>query len=243
MIGEESVFSDAGIFAHEQQERAVSELLCGIESDPPRRIAYLQTGRRTMRELLERRFPGAEISPLNLSRPDGPTPRFARNEVDLIYCNGDLELLPLLPGLLPKLADRLRFGGRLAAHFPDNLYEPNRVLARMVAADGPWAKQLLPIAKTRPFGQTMEELYARLRSVYALVDIWETVHLCVMSGVGVIVDFMKTTSLAPYLAPLDETLRKAFLNRFVSELTQAYPPQPDGAVLLRLPRICVLTRR
>jgi trans-aconitate 2-methyltransferase len=146
MIGEEPLFSDASSFAHKQQERAVSELLCGIGSDPPRRIAYLQTERPNLRELLERRFPGADISPLSLPHLDGPTPSVTRNAVDLIYCSGDLELLPLLPGLLPKLGERLKFGGRLAAHFPDNLYEPNRVLARMVAADGPWAKQLLPIA-------------------------------------------------------------------------------------------------
>ena len=113
----------------------------------------------------------------------------------------------------------------------------------MVAADGPWAKKLLPVAKTRPFNEMMEGLYALLSPVCASVDIWETIYLYALKGVGAIIDLMKATSLAPFLRPLDEASRRRFLDRYVTELARAYPVQPDGTVLLRFPRIFVLARR
>ena len=165
------------------------------------------------------------------------------NEFDLIFLNGDLELLPSLRELLPVLVRRLSFGGSLAVQIPDNLYEPNRALLRMVAADGPWATKLLPVAKTRPFNEMMEGLYALLCPICASVEIWETTYLYALDGVGAIIDLMKATSLAPFLRPLDEPSRRRFLDHYAIELARAYPAQPDGTVLLRFPRIFVSARR
>ncbi len=84
----------------------------------------------------------------------------------------------------------------------------------MIAADGPWAKTLLPVAKTRPFNETMEGLYALLSPVCASVDIWETTYLRAMNGAGAIIDLMRAGSLAPFLALLDEPSQRKFLDRF-----------------------------
>ena len=113
----------------------------------------------------------------------------------------------------------------------------------MVAADGPWATKLLPVAKTRPFNEMMEGLYALLCPVCASVEIWETTYLYALDGVGAIIDLMKATSLAPFLRPLDEPSRRRFLDHYAIELARAYPAQPDGTVLLRFPRIFVSARR
>jgi trans-aconitate 2-methyltransferase len=113
----------------------------------------------------------------------------------------------------------------------------------MVAADGPWSTKLLPIAKTRPFNQTMEALYELLSPVCCSLDIWETTYLYPVKGVGAIIDLMKATSLAPFLRPLSESLRRAFHERYEAELTRAYQTQRDGNALLRFPRIFVLARR
>ena len=73
-------------------------------------------------------------------------------------------MVPSLRRLLPMLVGMVAAGGCLAVEFPNDLYEPSRALMRMIAADGPWAKTLLPIAKTRPFNETMEGLYALAQS-------------------------------------------------------------------------------
>ncbi len=233
-------FADAsGSLASEQDVRAASDLLGRIQKRAPRRIANLQVGPRSARALLAQWFPDAEIVSLHASRQE----RAQGNEFDLIFLNGDLELLPSLRELLPVLVRRLSFGGSLAVQIPDNLYEPNRALLRMVAADGPWAAKLLPVAKTRPFNEMMEGLYALLCPICASVEIWETTYLYALDGVGAIIDLMKATSLAPFLRPLDEPSRRRFLDHYAIELARAYPAQPDGTVLLRFPRIFVSARR
>ena len=73
--------------------------------------------------------------------------------------------------------------------------------------------KLLPVAKTRPFNEMMEGLYALLSPACASVDIWETIYLYPLEAVGAIIDLMKATSLAPFLRPLDEASRRRFLDR------------------------------
>ncbi len=222
----------------------------------PRRILDMFTGHGSMRPLLTRRFPNAEIETLDLTQPAAPVaemrlerrqprvPEFPpRRELDLICLNGSLELLPSLPRLLPRLVGMLAVGGWLAAQVPSDLYEPSRALVRMIAAEGPWAETLLPIAKTRPFNELMEGLHALLSPIAATLDIWEATYLHAMSDVAAIVELMQATSLAPFLAPLDPPERREFLARYAAELKEAYPAQPDGGVLLRHRRLFVLARR
>lgn len=167
-----------------------------------------------------------------------PTGRF-----DLIFSNGALRTLPRLRQRLPKLLSLITQGGRLAVQIPNNLQEPNRALMRMVAADGPWAKKLLPIAKSRPFNDTCESLYQSLASSSASLDIWEKTYIHILDGIPAVVEWMKATSLEPFLTPLDAAHRQKYLEQYAAELTRAYPVQRDGKVLLRFPRIfCVATR-
>jgi trans-aconitate 2-methyltransferase len=53
---------------------------------------------------------------------------------------------------------------------------------------------------------------------------------------------METTSLAPFLAPLDPADRRKFLAHYTAELKEAYPAQPGGTVLLRLRRLFVVAQ-
>ena len=214
--------------------------MCRIPARAPRSIADVFSGQGSMRPLLAQRFPAAAIEAFDLSQSGGRFP--ARRKFDLISLNGSLELLPSLRRLLPAFVGMLAAGGWLAVQIPNDLYEPSRALVRMIAADGPWAKKLLPIAKTRPFNETMEGLYALLSPILATVDIWEATYLHVMSSVPAIVELMEATSLAPFLAPLDQTDRRRFLARYAAELIEAYPIQPDGSVLLRLRRLFVLAQ-
>ena len=228
--------------------RAALDLVRRIPDRAPRRIADVYKGRGSMRALLARRFPDAEIEAFDLLRlaDHDPNPGSrclsTGHKFDLICSNGSLEMVPSLPGLLPMLVGMVAAGGCLAVEFPNDLYEPTRALTRMIAADGPWAKTLLPIAKTRPFNETMEGLYALLSPICAAVDIWEATYLHAMPDIAAIVEWMEPTRLAPFLAALDEADRREFLDRYADELRQAYPTLPDGGVLLRSRRLFILAQ-
>jgi trans-aconitate 2-methyltransferase len=219
-----------------------------IPDRAPRRIADVYKGRGSMGALLARRFPAAEIEAFDLSQLTDRGPSLsdrwlgAEHEFDLICSNGSLEMVPSLRRLLPMLVGMVTTGGCLAVEFPNDLYEPTRALMRMIAVDGPWAKKLLPIAKTRPFNETMEGLYALLSPICAEIDIWEATYLHDMAAVAAIVEWMETSSLAPFLAALDEAHRGAFLDRYAAELREAYPALPGGGVLLRSRRLFILAQ-
>ena len=201
-----------------------------------------------MRPLLARRFPDAEIETFDLlqsiDRAQSGRGRFlsAKGKFDLICSNGSLEMLPSLRRLLPIFVSMVAAGGCLAIEFPNDLYDPSRALMRMIAADGPWAKTLLPIAKTRPFNETMEGLYALLSPICATVDIWEATYLHAMASVAAIIEWMEATSLAPFLTALDEANRRKFLDRYAAELRLAYPALANGEVLLRSRRLFILAQ-
>ncbi len=228
--------------------RGALDLMRRIPDSAPRRIADVYKGRGSMSELLARRFPTAEIEAFDLSHLTDPGPNLggrwlsAERKFDLICSNGSLEMVSSLRRLLPMLVGMVAAGGRLAVEFPNDLYEPSRALMRMIAADGPWAKTLLPIAKTRPFNETMEGLYALLSPICGAVEIWEATYLHAMPDIAAVVEWMETTRLAPFLAALDAADRRAFLDRYAAELSEAYPPQPDGGVLLRSPRLFILAQ-
>jgi trans-aconitate 2-methyltransferase len=243
--------------AAEYRLRAAQDLMSRVPARAPRRIAEIFGRQGSMRPLLARRFPDAEIEILDFSRSgdQGPGKRRertvsrvsggrlpSRKKFDLIFSNGSLELLPSLPQLLPTFVGMLAAGGCLAVQIPNDLYEPSRALVRMIAADGPWARKLLPIAKTRPFNESMEGLHALLSPISASLDIWEATYLHVMPSVAAIVELMEATRLAPFLAPLDPADRREFLARYAAELKEAYPAEPDGSVLLRLRRLFVVAQ-
>ena len=225
--------------------RASLDLMRRIPVRAPRRIADVYKERGSMSALLARRFPHAEIEAFDLSQPNehgqdaGGGRLRAEHQFDLLCLDG---AGTSLRRLLPMLVGMVSAGGCLAVEFPNDLYEPNRALMRMIAADGPWAKTLVPIAKTRPFNETMEGLYALLSATCAAVDIWEATYIRAMESVAAIVEWMEATRLAPFLSVLDEGDRRKFLARYAAELQEAYPSLPNGGVLLRSRQLFVLAQ-
>jgi trans-aconitate 2-methyltransferase len=85
--------------------------------------------------------------------------------------------------------------------------------------------------------------YDALAPQAARVDVWRTAYQHVLANAAAIVEFIRSTGLRPYLDPLSEPERGAFLADFTARIAAAYPPLADGRVLLQFPRLFIVAQR
>jgi trans-aconitate 2-methyltransferase len=242
-----------------ERTRAARDLLAHIPEFGPSYVFDLGCGPGNTTELLAAAFPRAAITGLDLSdnmlavaRARVATAQFIKqnietwwpkDKVDLIFANAALQFVPNHLELMLRLVSFLRQGGWLAVQIPNNIQELSHALIRMIAADGPWAERLVPIAKSRAAIGALDSYYPMLAPACSKVDIWQTTYVHPLNGPNEIVEWFEGSGLRPFLDPLSPSERETFLSRYRAELTAAYPKQPDGKVLLRYPRLFLVVQK
>jgi trans-aconitate 2-methyltransferase len=242
-----------------ERTRAARDLLAQIPEFEPERIFDLGCGPGNGTQLLTTTFPRATIVGLDLSdnmlavaRARVTTARFIKqnietwqpiDKVDLIFANAALHFVPNHHELMLRLVSFLREGGWLAVQMPNNIQELSHALMRMVAADGPWAGRLVPIAKTRAVIGALDSYYQLLVPNCSKIDLWQTIYVHPLDGPDDIVEWFEGSGLRPFLEVLSPCEREAFLSRYRAELSAAYPRQPNGKVLLRYPRLFFVVQK
>ncbi|HEY2050729.1 MAG TPA: trans-aconitate 2-methyltransferase [Caulobacteraceae bacterium] len=243
----------------EERTRPVRDLLAAVPRDSALRAIDLGCGPGNSTEVLLDRFPDAAVSGLDSSPDmieaarrrlpavefevgsvedwDGPGP------LDVILANAVFHWVPDHAHLFARLVEKLDPGGVLAVQMPDNLDEPSHRLMREIAAEGPWADQLAAAAGARTEVQTAEWYFRLLQPLCARVDVWRTTYHHLLAGPSAVVEWFKGSGLRPFLAPLDEAHRAAFLARYEAAIAVAYPPAADGTVLLPFPRLFIVAVR
>ncbi len=244
--------SDLYLKFEEERTRAARDLLARIPYCETRRVYDLGCGPGNSTELLTRSFTGAKVvgidksdNMLAVARARVPAAEFVKADVedwepeaaDVIFANATLHFLPDHRKLIERLLASLRPGGRLAVQMPDNTYEPSHAAMRMVAADGPWADRLVPVAKSLTVIGQPEEYYDLFAPRCCGIDIWKTVYIHPLDGPDDVVAWFEGSGLRPFLDLLNPEETADFLSRYRERLQQAYPRQPDGKVLLRYPRL------
>jgi trans-aconitate 2-methyltransferase len=236
-----------------ERTRAARDLLARVPKGGQGLVVDLGCGPGNSTELLVERFPEAAVTGLDYSAEmltvasaRAPRARFLETNieewepdepVDLIFANAALHFVPDHRGFMTRLVSFLKLGGCLAVQMPNNMHELSHASMRMVAADGPWAGRLVPIAKTRAVIGPVDEYYRLLIPLCRSLDIWQTTYVHALDGPDGVVEWFEGSGLRPFLEPLDSDERAAFLARYRRELASAYPRQPDGKVLLRYPRL------
>ncbi|MBW4024323.1 MAG: trans-aconitate 2-methyltransferase [Proteobacteria bacterium] len=243
-----------------ERNRPIADLLAQLPRDAVATAADLGCGPGNSTELLQRRFPDASITGID-SAPDMiaaatkrlPGAAFALGDIaawapperfDLILANASLQWVPDHAALFPRLLGKLAEGGVLAVQMPDNLDEPAHRLMREVAADGPWASKLAAAGQAREARRAAAWYYGLLAGAGARADVWVTIyHHVLAGGARAVVEWFKGTGLRPFLDPLDEDERAAFLARYEAAVAGAYPAMADGCVLLPFPRLFIVATR
>jgi len=243
----------------DERTRPARDLLAQISLEDACAVVDLGCGPGNSSELLGRRFPEARLTGLDTSeamlthaRRRLPLATFVKEDIadwapkgalDVVFANAALQLLPDHERLFARLASFVRAGGCLAVQMPNSIREASHAAMRIAAAEGPWARTLVPIAKTRPVIASVNEYYEWLRPLSRRLEIWETTYVHALDGAQGIVDWFAGSALRPFLEPLDENGRKAFLARYREELVKDYKPQSDGRILLPYPRLFIVATR
>jgi trans-aconitate 2-methyltransferase len=252
--------ADQYVLFEDERTRPVRDLVDAIPAESVRTAVDLGCGPGNSTEVLAARFPDAVVTGLDGSpdmiaaaRKRLPQLRFdlvgvedwrPAEPVDVILANAVLHWVPDHVTLLPRLVGALSEGGSLAVQMPDNLDEPVHRLMRETAAAGPWAAKLAGAAGMRQPQQPAEWYYGLLSPQCRRVDVWRTVyHHPLADGAAGVVAWFKGSGLRPFLGPLDEAERAAFLDRYQAAVAAAYPPLADGTVLLPFPRLFIVATR
>jgi trans-aconitate 2-methyltransferase len=244
----------------DERTRPVRDLLGAVPAVSARVAVDVGCGPGNSTEVLAARFPGATIQGFDASsdmidaaRRRMPHLQFDLLDVadwsdpgpfDVILANAVFQWVPDHAGLLPSLTAKLSKGGSLAVQMPDNLEEPAHRLMREIASHGPWADKLAAATGTRTSMGAADWYYRVLRGSCARVDVWRTTyHHALAGGPESVVEWFKGSGLRPFLAPLDDDERPAYLERYRTALADAYPALSDGTVLLPFPRLFMVATR
>lgn len=243
-------------FSDERLQPAI-DLLNRISLAQSERIVDLGCGAGNVTRLLTQRWPEADITGLDSSpemldraRRVLPTARFELSGVehwepdgppDLLFSNAALHWVGDHSSLFPRLLDSLSPGGVLAVQMPGNFEAPSHRLIRELAASPAWAGKLGPgrMGAVLPMADYQHILAPRC----TCLSLWETTYWQSMSGPAPVLDWLRGTTLIPYLAPLDDVTRAAFLAELGASLTAAYPADATGTTLFPFRRIFILAQR
>ncbi|ONH52602.1 trans-aconitate 2-methyltransferase [Pseudomonas cedrina] len=241
----------------QQRTRPVRDLVAAIANTEVRNAVDLGCGPGNSTEVLAERFPHAHIIGLDSSddmladaRKRLPALSFELADIgawkpaqtfDVILANASLQWLPDHATLYPHLVHQLTPGGTLAVQTPDNLDEPAHRLAREVAGDGPWSSKIGAVKHNER--HTASYYYGLLAKHCGTVDVWRTTYLHPLADHAAVVEWFKASALRPFLAPLSDAEKTAFLHDYQARITQAYPALKDGTVLLPFPRLFIIATR
>ena len=237
----------------DERTRAAHDLLAQVPLREARRVYDLGCGPGNSAALLVERFSqaavtGVDNSPamLEAARKVCPAASFEAGDLaqwmpgslpDLLFSNATFQWVPDHLSVLERLSGALPAGGVLAVQMPDNLMEPSHRLMQAAAEQGAWAAKLSRAAEARDPLPGPDTYFARLKPLFHRLEIWHTIYNHPLNGADGIIAWFRTTGLKPFIDPLTEAERSAYLAVYGELLRHAYPAQADGTVLLRFPRL------
>lgn len=234
--------------------RPALDLIARVPDRLPRILVDLGCGAGNVTALLQARWPdcrvtGVDASPEMLARARADHPGIAWQQADigvwradsapdLIFSNAALHWLPDHGTLFPRLLAELAPGGFLAVQMPANFDAPSHAEIRPLAAEPVWRERLADarMGAILPPAAYYELLAPRCRHI----DIWECTYWQVLTGDDPVVNWVRGTTLTPYLDRLDGKGQEDFLAAYGRRIAAAYPRRGDGTTLFPFRRLFIV---
>ena len=242
-----------------ERSQPCRDLIARVLPLAPARIVDLGCGTGTSTALLRAQWPGASTvgvdnSPemLAAARRAGPEVTWTVADIatwateapyDLVFSNAALHWVPDHAALFPRLFAAVAPGGALAVQMPVNGDAPAHRRIREVAGSPRWTDRWPADLPGSHVGPT-ETYYDALAPMARTVELWRTEYVHVLPDAPAIVEWVKGTTLRPYLTALPtDAERTEFLGEITEGVRAAYPSRPDGSVLFPFRRLFLVARR
>ena len=160
---------------------------------------------------------------------------------DVIFSNACLQWVPDHKALIPGLFAKLNDGGALAVQIPMNDKELLFVVENEVLSEPHWGftdQKIRSIATLSP-----EEYFDILASCTNNFEIWETVYYHRMPSVEAMVEWIKGTSLRPYLSVLDNKKAKELETEITARAAEVYSKQENGEYIFKFRRMFFVAQK
>lgn len=161
---------------------------------------------------------------------------------DLYFANASLHWLDDHATLFPRLVEELAPAGVLAVQMPRNQDRATHRAVFEVVSSGPWSAILAPLVRPDPVAEP--SWYLRLLApLTSGIRVWEVDYLQLLAGPDPVLNWVRGSLLRPLLGALPADMRSPFLDACRRSLALAYPPEPDGRVLLPFRRLFLIAER
>ena len=239
-------------FANERTQPSL-DLISRIGLDQPARIIDLGCGTGNSTDALRRRWPGADGTGLDNSPKmleaaarDYPAGKWVQADInawtadapyDLVFSNATLQWVKGHAALIPRLYGQVAAGGALAVQMPHSGKMAVRRLILATAEDAVW-RDRMGAPRTATAIESSETYYDLLAPLCRRLDLWETEYMHVMADPDAILEWIRATSLRPFLDALagaDE--RAAFEAQLRARIDAAFPVRADGKRLFPFMRL------
>lgn len=219
----------------------------------PREIIDIGCGPANSTRVLTERFPSAHITGADnsadmlaqaaISCPEadfifldaGEDLSEHYGKYDLVFSNACIQWIACHDKLLPRLFAMLKEGGTLAVQIPVNYEEPiHRIIGGLVKSPR-WAERF---SQPRIFHTlTQGEYFDILSALTNSFEMKQITYLHRMPSAESIIEWYKGTGLRPYLSALSEDDAATFEREVLEEVKKEYPPQQNGEIIFRFPRL------
>jgi trans-aconitate 2-methyltransferase len=212
----EAPFADLTALIHRRPQMRVIDLGCGTGELTVKLAALLPdsdvTGLDSSAEMLKKAPPGARFVEATIEQ-------FAEGggaEYDLIFSHAALHWLPDHRALIPRLLARVKPGGQLAVQMPSNHEHRAHQLIAEVAG---WRRES-PLLTLHEYA---ELLWAHGGRELTVLD---KIYCHELAGAGALVEWMRGTTLLPYVERLPEAAREPLIAAVRERFRREFPSSP-----------------
>jgi trans-aconitate 2-methyltransferase len=244
-----TVVWDPNQYLHYRDERIrpFLELLARVHCDDPKEVVDLGCGPGNATVLLNERWPEAHVTGVDNSEemmtqavPFACAGKldFERGDIhswsprpglDVLFSNAAFQWVP---GHMDRFADfvaGLATGGWFAFQVPDMSGAPSHVALYELAHSPRWGEQLRALA--RPLTVQPPEVYVQhLHRLGCQVDAWQTTYQQILPGDTPILDWVRGSSMRPFLSVLSPEERIEFQNDYSDAIAGLYVRDEAGTI-------------